>query len=403
MKSNNQINDYFIITMIISVLVSANLVSLSYANVYQEIGDFFNVSKEKIILIPRANFVGLAFGSILSGIFCNLFNKKTILLYGLLLLTIGSFIASNTNNFLLFTLSFLIMGLAKSSCLVLTSTIILDRYKKIKEANKIMLLVRIILLVSLACLPILLLRLSSLFHWRIFFFSILFFSIVALIMVKLLLKTEESKILKNKCIIKDTFKEYLMILKNPIFLCNTLIYSFPAILISLYLNSISLTLIGHAFTTESYTIRASLLLVFNFIFSALSIYITNKKGLNFNQNLGFIIVIIAAFRLVHLGNAHEELLFFPLYLCTAGMAMMNGFFIKASMVIPEKKAQAIALITMITSIFSARMMHWSEIFYDKTIKPTLHITVGLTFVILIIFFILKRIEAKNKDNNSEIK
>jgi MFS transporter, DHA1 family, multidrug resistance protein len=395
-NSSSKNQDLFIITSIVMVLMSANLVSLTYSNVFKEIADFFNVSKDHVAYIPRANFTGIAIGSILSGVLCNLYGKKVILLYGLLLLAIGSIISSFTDNFSFFITSFFVMGLAKSICTVSTSTIILDKYTDLKHANKMILLTRVILLVLLAASPVLLLMLAKLTYWRIFFNSILVFSIAAFILTQLLLDTKEDQTIKKVFNFKKVFNDYKSLFTNFTFTGNALIYAFPAILVSLYINNISIILVGTTFTPKEYTLYASGIFLVNFIFSALSIYITNKKGLTFNQNIGFFMALIASLRLISIPAQKEYLMFFPLYLCTAGMAMMNGFFIKASTADPNKKALAVSLVVTVTNLLTARAIYWSQLFYDKTLTPSQDVTLILTIVATILFIILKRKEFREK-------
>ncbi len=387
---NKNKQDFFLITSVILILTSANLVNLTYTIIFNDIAEYFRVLKEHIGYVPRANLFGIAIGSLFAGALADCYGRKRILLYGLSLLAIGSIIASVSTNFYIFVTSFIIMGIAKSTSMIATSTIILDKFTNSKQANIALLLIRITLLAILSLLPVLLLIMAKMTYWKIFFNVIFVFSICAFLSAKFFLKESLLENEQKPFRFLELLKDYKILLTNFRFMGNALIFSFPAILVALYMNNISLILVGTEFTQKEYSLYGSGILIINFIFSSLSIYITNKKGLNFNKNLGLTVAIIAGLGLELITKQQEHLLFFPLYLCVAGMAMMNGFFIEASKVEPKMKGLSIALVTTISNILTARSIFWSQEFYNKTIGPAQNITLLLCAITLIIFIILKR-------------
>jgi hypothetical protein len=152
----------------------------------------------------------------------------------------------------------------------------------------------------------------------------------------------------------------------------------------------------------------SMLMLVMMAFSYISILVAQKKGLDYITNIGFvaavvgtlIVIIIVIFNRIDYNYAiAQPISAAGMLICVAGMAMMNGFFVRASNSVPGMKALAVSFMLTLNNVTDARGIFWSSLFFDNTMVPVI-IMMFIILAIVITLFVMLRRRSEQEIHNS---
>jgi hypothetical protein len=267
---------------------------------------------------------------------------------------------------------------------------------------------------SLTVIPTLAVFILEKFNWRGEFVSLSIVGAIAFISSYFFINdlNKENKVAKLS--IKEVFIDYKNIITNINYICNAIIFVIPPVLITLFMNSASLVMVKlEEISVHQYGEFGSVLVVAYIIACLFSIYISNRKGIDYCKNIGIFIVLLGTLIIVlsrieiitYEDNIYsfiknKRLIFIGLLFCSAGSAMMNGFFMRATMVFPNNN-NAISIIMVLSSLITARAIFWVNYLYDNTMNPSIWLIIALT-TLMIFSFIALRVKKKKIDKQKNI-
>ncbi len=163
-------------------------------------------------------------------------------------------------------------------------------------------------------------------------------------------------------------------LKNFECITYIFIYAFATATYVVIYSNISIVFIHNNYiNTEIFSyflIADSMLYV---LASFLSIYIIAKKGIDFTKNFGFMIFMfgcLGLFAVSCIDKYNTYLILAFILIISFGSALVTGFMLKATEILPRMKGSILSLSYVLISAISARKIYWTQILFDDTIVPT---------------------------------
>lgn len=393
--SNNII--FLLLLMIITVSVKAE--GDIYVQFFSNILQNLNVDGSSGNYIFRFYLAGSLLLAIMIGPFADTYNKRTIFIFGLVFYTIISFscLYFINHNFKILLIARFLQGMAQGVITVVGWLLLFDNFSII-ESGKMSGLVKGTSALLLAFTPLFSLWISNLYGWHSSFSITPILAIIALIISIFFLPKSPPKDNKTGFRLSKILKDYLKVLKN--FECFTyiLISAFVSSTYIVFLSNASIIFISNNYITKenfSYFITANSLTYI--IASFCSIYIIDKKGIDFTKNIGFIVFITGSSSLFISSILDAENIIAILssfIVMSIGSALMTGFILKAVHVFPEMKGISMSVHYIFTAIISARKLLWSQVFFNSKITPTTTIIFCGTLIISTLFIAVQYNKSK---------
>lgn len=186
------------------------------------IANYFGISAGMAQMTIVYNFYGLVIACLLQGPLSDRFGRRNIMLIGNGIMTLGAIGCVTSQTIELLYASRLIQGIGASASMVLTTTIISDRFES-KEAAGLYGVLASVLTIAMSSAPIVGGFINEAVGWRGNYFVVAIASAISLLMLFLYLP--ETLKMKKKLNISQVFKNYASIYTDLRFLSAALIPS----------------------------------------------------------------------------------------------------------------------------------------------------------------------------------
>ena len=319
------------------------------------------------------------------------YGRRKVLLGGLFLFVTSSLGCVCTDNFGVMLGWRFIQGIAASVPMVVGASTIIDKYS-IKRASQLISILNSIIAGLMAGAPIAGAWISQAFGWRMNFVVILGLAIISFVGTVLFIEeTLPSEKRKDFSFISVS-KDYISIVKSVKFICYTLIVNFPFTAIVVYIANLSVIFINHmgmdlrAFSYYQATTMGTFI-----VFSIVSIFLIDKKGIDYTKNLGGILAFIGSTGLFYTSQINYTdagMICLSMAFVAAGGSMMAGTFgMKAMSIFPDMNGTALAMMTALRQLFAAGLVMCSELLFDGTIKPVALIIFSYAVISVACYFL----------------
>ena len=178
-----------------------------------------NISFSDTQLVLSMYFLSLAIGQLISGPLSDKFGRRPIIILGSIIYSFGAFSCLFMSDIKLLVISRMIQGIGAAACLSVGRTIISDSYERSEAAEKMSTVTAVMVIIPILCF-IFGGIFADLIGWRFNFFVLSIVGLIVFIfMIFLLHETNKNKIQKIELL--GTFKVYLMLFRNKVFLYFT--------------------------------------------------------------------------------------------------------------------------------------------------------------------------------------
>ena len=178
-----------------------------------------NISFSDTQLVLSMYFLSLAIGQLISGPLSDKFGRRPIIILGSIIYSFGAFGCLLMSDIKLLVISRMIQGIGAAACLSVGRTIISDCYERSEAAEKMSTVTAVMVIIPILCF-IFGGIFADLIGWRFNFFVLSIVGLIVFIfMIFLLHETNKNKIQKIELL--GTFKVYLMLFRNKVFLYFT--------------------------------------------------------------------------------------------------------------------------------------------------------------------------------------
>lgn len=386
-NASKKTTDFLILGTIILMFIAMCSEADMYVPAFPEMVHYFSTTEDKIQLILSLNFAGLCLASLICGPLSDAFGRRKVLLVGLSTFFISSVACVFAQDFTTMLIWRFIQGMSASVPMVVAIAVFLDIYA-LDKASQLIGIINSVISAAVAGAPILGAWLSSAFHWRLNFVVISILVFLSLIGTWLFIDESLPPAKRTQLNIKEIIKNYGKLLKSFNFMGYTFISFLPFTGIIVYVANLSLIFVNHLGISLSDFgwYQASTMLSF-LTFSALSVKVIAKKGVDYTRNLGGLITVIGGSSLFLIAlyvPTSAVLICLSMTVFAAGGALMVGVFgMKALELFPDIKGTASAMSIAMRQLVAFVLVIFSELMFDGTIKPVANILFGCIVVALL--------------------
>ena len=371
--------------LIISLIASCIEIDIVVPG-FPAMANHFNTTEEAIQWILSINFLGVFVASLLYGPLSEAYGRRTIMLFGNVLFTMGGIGCVFANTLLTLIICRFFQGIGASATCVIAFVMIADVYQG-ERATKVIGLMNGFLTAILALAPVIGSFVCNSFGWRANYIVIAMISFVATLLLILYLP-ETSKNFK-KLDMRSIASDYTRLMTNIKFIKYALVPSILSIghmaWISssafLYVNELQMSLPAFAFHQGS--VVASFAIASLFVGRIQNVFGTQKSVL-----YSLYLLFFSGFGLVCLGlylPCQPILITFCMNLFALSCAVIYGVIFAASFeIIPELKGTASAFMMALRMLLCAVGATLAGKFYDGTLLPISLIIFGSIIVSSII-------------------
>lgn len=400
MKLNYEQKDassqFFILSLaLLNIILSFD--GYMYFAASEQIIEFFKITTPQIDNITKANYAGVLVGSFLLSKYINQYNKKYLLLLGMLSYVISKIICVLTTSFEFVVFCNFVAGIANSFPPAIIVLLLLQRYPDDKTTNTLLILDILTYGVSLT-MPLLTAYLVEHYGWKVSFIFPSLLGIISFISTYYFIHDldSNSKNSSEGISFKELISTYWKMLKNLKFVTFVLIASLPWITSNLRQVSVPILTDEFHISLIKFSFAKEILLVVNIIFAFLTIKLTERRGLDYTSNLGFIVLIAGV---IFFGFASYIKIQFILFLATvisiAGENLAIGFSVRAiSCLSKEYQGSASSFLVMANSLLIVRSTTLSQRFFNDTILTNAMLMLCYIIISIILYVIVMRKENK---------
>lgn len=353
---------------------------------FESISKFFEIPTSQLSWMLNSFFITFAFIQLLIGPISDKYGRKYLLVAGLLIFAMGSFLCSISQSYNILIAGRIIQAIGAAIPFVLAKAVARDLYdgeSLIKALSAIM----IVTAAAPGFSPLLGAYIESISSWRGIFNTLTIIS--SLLFVFMLLSFKETKKFTKRNSQKDFIYIYIDLIKDKYFLLPSLSLAF--LMGSLYVLFVTSPLIlEHEFSLthlEMGLFFAKTVFIV-FISGFLSPKIAHKIGMNKTIYLGFILIIFGGITLLVLYNFNLLNLivyYLPISLFLFGFGLVNSVATaKLLHKFKETSATTSSLLGFLQMIFSSFCVFVAllKIQYSYTVH------LGILFIIINIFALL---------------
>lgn len=297
-----------------------------YLPVLPKIADYFSTGVSALQATIGMFFVGLSVSQLIYGWLSESYGRRPIIIVGMTIFTLSSFIISFTSNVHVFLIARFFQAVGACSGLTIGRVIIGEAYPK-NEAGRIFTTVFPFIGLSPAIAPLIGGFINEILGWRAIFSFLGILGIILLTLLIIKLPETKTKLISQRTNLPDVFKNYINLLKSKVFIGYALCPCIAYIVNFAYLSEVP-------FILNKYHYSVKVISVF-FIGNSISYLIGNftarfiNSKLNISRSifLGYIFLVMGGLLMVLL-NYHvssETILFgllFPCALLTFGMGFL---------------------------------------------------------------------------------
>lgn len=388
-KSLAKNNNILFILLLVITTTFVRLGNEFYLLFYTEIIQYFKIEENEVNNLIRFNFAGYVIASIVAGPIIDACNKKKVFIMGVLLYILSSTFCYFSESFNVLLFGRFIQGLSESTLYIISWVILFDHFS-ITQSAKMSGLIRGLSKILLIIFPLLTVWLSKVYNWHLSFIILPVLSIISFVVAIYAIKDNVPDI-KNKLKIKAVFSSYLKLLKSFEFVTYVFIYAITSSAYIVFFSNASIVFVNTNLTLEKFSYFRSAFSGLYILFSFISVYIINKKGVDYTKNIGFVIFLIGSSGVLVASILDKEninMIFMFILVVAIGSALMIGFLLKAINIYPDMKGAAMSTSTIITGMLSAREIFWSQVFLDSTIIPSAVIIFSGSVIAIVLLSVL---------------
>lgn len=360
-----------IIILILGLLAAFGPLSIDmYLPALPKIAQDFGTDLSSVQLSLASYFIGIALGQVFYGPFTDLFGRKKPLYFGLVLYTLASFLCATTNSVDGLVAFRFLQAIGACAGMVISRAVVRDLYEP-RESARIFSMLMLIMGVAPILAPVLGGVLADTLGWRSIFWILTGVSIFTLVAIHFFLRETYSPDQNFK--LKNTFRNYLEVLKDRNFTGFTFSLAFIFAGLFAYITGSSFVFIQHYGLTPvqySWVFGTN---AFGFIlFSQINTRLLHrytpeniiKMVLPVTASAGFLILLVGIFN----GPLVTMCLSLFLFMLTLGLIAPNA---SASALANQKKLAGSASAMMGTIQFSVSAICSGLVshFHDGTLIP----------------------------------
>ena len=353
---------------------------------FESISKFFEIPTSQLSWMLNSFFITFAFIQLLIGPISDKYGRKYLLVAGLLIFAMGSFLCSISQSYNILIAGRIIQAIGAAIPFVLAKAVARDLY----DAEALIKALSAIMIVTAAApgfSPLLGAYIESISSWRGIFNTLTIIS--SLLFVLMLLSFKETKKFTKRNSQKDFIHIYIDLIKDKYFLLPSLSLAF--LMGSLYVLFVTSPLIlEHEFSLTHLELglffAKTVFIVF--ISGFLSPKIAHEIGMNKTIYLGFSLTILGGITLLVLFNfnlLNLTVYYFPISLFLFGFGLVNSVATaKLLHKFKEISATASSLLGFLQMIFSSFCVFVSLL----KIQYSYIVHLGTLFIIINIFALL---------------
>lgn len=395
-----KIKNTLLILLLIIVTTVVWIGNEIYIQFFSEITKYFQIADKDVHYLTRFNLIGCIMMSILAGPLSDTYGKRLIFILGLSAYIAGGLICFIGNNFPLFVFGRFLQGMAEATINIVSWVILLD-YFAIDKSGKIAGIINAVSTLLLLLLPLMSLLISNIYNWHITIIIMPALALIALTITVFVVEEKKDPGTQKKLEFKKLFNNYLTLLKNFKFMVYTLIYSIPPAADLLFFSNASVILVNRGMSIDEFTYSNTINAICFIAASFLSIYMIDKKGLDYTKNIGygiFLLGVLGLFAAAILDYNIIRIIFVCIFVMTIGSALMEGFLLKSVNIFPDIKGTAMSFSSIVGYILIARKVFWSQALFDGTMLPSSIVILVICIISAILFTILHYKEKINHQN-----
>lgn len=353
---------------------------------FESISKFFEIHTSDLSWILNSFFIAFAFIQLLAGPISDKYGRKYLVIAGLIIFAIGSFICSVSQTFDILIIGRIIQAIGAAIPFVLSKAIARDLYDDealIKALSAIM----IITAAAPGFSPLLGAYIESISNWRGIFILLTIISL--LLFLFLLFKYEETKKISRNSNVKNFKHVYIELIKNKYFLLPSLSLTF--LMGTLYVLFVTSPLIlENEFSLNHIEVGLYFAKTVFVVFIAgfLSPKISHNIGMNKTILFGFILTILGGITLLTLYKFHLltiTVYYLPIALFLFGFGLVNSVATaKLLHKFKETSGSASSLLGFLQMIFSSFCISIALL----KIEYSYIIHLGILFILINIFALL---------------
>lgn len=225
LRADHKISDFKIIAILCLISSLGRFVLDSYLPSLPAISDQFTISSQETQFTLTIYLLGFSVSQLIYGPLSDRYGRKSIILLGMLVFFIGSFVCAIASSAAILLISRLIAGMGAGACGVLNRAIASDCFKG-ADFSKAWSYTTTTLVLTLIIAPVLGGFMQDTFGWRAnFVLATLFVAAVFIIIVKFLPETHYQRA-KSSFKLPHIMRNYYQILTTRAFILSTLCYTF---------------------------------------------------------------------------------------------------------------------------------------------------------------------------------
>lgn len=311
---------YFILILLGMSIVSG-LASDMYVAALPELGRYFNISADSVKWTMSLFFIGLAISQLVYGPLSDYIGRKKIMIFGLMLFSIGCIFCMLTNKFYVFLMGRFIQGCGAGATACISKAIIRDSYQG-KKLTQVLSYIGMGLAFVPAIAPVIGGYIQQYGGWQCEFLCMFLYAIILLpISVYNIPETNTYKFQFKKTI-KEVVVDFHKMLLDPVFLINVLIASFIVSMIYIFYTFTSFYLQNNLYWSEVEYGKISILIAASlFVGRRINIKFTNYFSNNQMILCGSVVSFFGSVVMVILQQTNSNILvtlFLPITIYTIG-------------------------------------------------------------------------------------
>jgi DHA1 family bicyclomycin/chloramphenicol resistance-like MFS transporter len=271
-----------------------------------------------------AFILSMGFGQLISGPLADKYGRKPVAVMGILIYGVSSLLAANADNFEFLLAARLLQGLGACAIVVAAFACVRDQYDALRSGMMYSYLNGAICCIP-AMAPILGNILTEQFGWRSNFDFMALYALIAGVIIMLSLTESRPT---NTLVSKQFFsvKPYIAVLKNPVFLFNSIIVMLAMSIILAYVTSSPAWLmVTLGLDQQTFVYWFSINAILNIIGCVLAPRVLVKWGARLTIGIGMLTLIGSGFLMIALRDWQDAMGFMlPVMLSSLGFSMLMG-------------------------------------------------------------------------------
>ncbi len=360
-----------------------------YAPSFPDMVVYFATNEATIQQILTANFIGLFLSTLVYGPLSDSFGRKVLLSIGLSIFALSSIFCMLVSTVDQLIFCRFVQGVGSGAITGIGTAMVFDSFPKETTARLIAVLNSFVTGL-MAFAPLIGSWVNILFGWKMNFVIIAVLAMLSAIMVIFFVKETHPKPKRTPFTFKGILLEYGRMLVNPLFMCNTLMWTIMFGLLMVFIANLSLIYIDHLAVSEKiFGLHQSSIMGVFFIGSLLGAKWISKFGMQKTKWIGNSCYLVGSLLLIGcvlLTFLEPYMLTLSMCLCSVGVAIScTIYYVDAMVDFPESTGMLAALSQGIRLLMTAGMIGFSSKLFTGSMVPLAMVT-GLSGLVLIVLY-----------------